>query len=237
MPSFLDDNGLNKFFQAIKAKFDTRYLNGPANALIEQNKKSFLKVWRGTVDEFKQVEAKESDTAYLVEGESADTEYAPITHAARHSKDGVDPILPTTIGAIDYNAAQSLTDGQKTQARNNIGAAPSGFGLGEDYAHEVISDCNDARLSGLYIMSTNTINYPPLIDNGKYGLLRVSARIPNEILQEVFCIGISGQSDFSAVRSSNSTDGWLPWECINPPHADWYRVPHHGALSGQACVC
>lgn len=102
MSSFLDDKGLNKFFQAIKAKFDARYLNGPANSLIEQNKKSFLKVWHGTADEFKQVETKESNTAYLVEGESADTEYAPITHAARHSKDGADPIDPVSIGAVPY---------------------------------------------------------------------------------------------------------------------------------------
>ncbi len=112
---------------------------------------------------------------------------------------------------------QSLTDGHKTQARNNIGAAPSGFGLGEDRAHEVISDCNDARLSGLYVMSTNTINYPPLIDNGQYSLLRVSARTSDEILQEVFCVGISGQSDFSAVRSYGNSGSWSPWEYINPP--------------------
>ena len=108
MSSFLDDKGLNKFFQAIKAKFDLRYLNGPANSLIEQNKKSFLKVWHGTADEFKQVETKESDIAYLVEGESADTEYAPITHAARHAKDGADPITSELIGAMS-SAATLLT--------------------------------------------------------------------------------------------------------------------------------
>lgn len=43
-------------------------------------------------------------------------------HAATHSKDGADPITPTAIGAVGYDAAQSLTDGQKTQARSNIGA-------------------------------------------------------------------------------------------------------------------
>lgn len=116
MSSFLDDKGLNKFFQAIKAKFDTRYLNGPANSLIEQNKKSFLKVWRGTADEFKQVETKESDTAYLVEGESADTEYAPITHAARHSKDGADPIDPVSIGATPYVGSYNCASGTEIDA-------------------------------------------------------------------------------------------------------------------------
>lgn len=125
------------------------------------------------------------------------------------------------MGGVDnyvrYDAAQSLTDGQKTQARDNIGAAPSGFGLGEERAHEVISDCNNAKLSGLYIMSSATVNYPPLIRNGQYSLLRVSARTSTEILQEVFCCGISGQYDFSAVRSYVNTGSWSPWEYINPP--------------------
>lgn len=51
-------------------------------------------------------------------------------HAATHSKDGADPITPTAIGAVGYDAAQNLTDAQKTQARGNINAAPDGFGLG-----------------------------------------------------------------------------------------------------------
>lgn len=49
-------------------------------------------------------------------------------HAATHSKDGADPITPTAIGAVGYDVAQNLTDGQKTQARGNIGAAPGGYG-------------------------------------------------------------------------------------------------------------
>lgn len=96
------------------------------------------------------------------------------------------------------------------------GKAPGGFGLGESRAHETITDCNDVKRSGLYIMSTHTINYPSLIPNAAYSLLRVSARIENEILQETFTVGISGQLVFSATRSSDAT-GWQPWEYINPP--------------------
>lgn len=89
--------------------------------------------------------------------------------------------------------------------------------MGEATAHEVIPDCDDAKLSGLYIMSSKTANFPTLIPNGQYSLLRVSARTSDEILQEVFCCGISGQYDFSAVRSYGNTDSWSPWEYINPP--------------------
>lgn len=118
--------------------------------------------------------------------------------------------------AVSFTS-QTLTDAQKTQARGNIEAAPDGFGLGKGEAHEVVPDCNDVKLSGLYIMSSKTTNYPSLIPNGKYSLLRVSARTESEILQEVFCIGIDGQYDFSAVRSYGNTGVWSPWEYVNPP--------------------
>lgn len=51
-------------------------------------------------------------------------------HASQHGKDGADPITPAAIGAVGYDAKQSLTDNQKNQARGNINAAPGGFGLG-----------------------------------------------------------------------------------------------------------
>ena len=123
----------------------------------------------------------------------------------------------TVQGTVRYDTAQTLTDAQKQQARANIAAAPDGFGLGKGIAHEVVPDCNDVKLSGLYIMSSNTTNYPTLIPNGQYSLLRVSARTADAILQEVFCVGIDGQSDFSAVRSYGSTGVWSPWEYVNPP--------------------
>lgn len=49
-------------------------------------------------------------------------------HASTHSKDGADPITPESIGAVGYDVTQALTDDQKTKARENIGAAPGGYG-------------------------------------------------------------------------------------------------------------
>ena len=220
MPSFLDDKGLNKFFQAIKAKFDTRYLNGPANSLIEQNKKSFLKVWRGTADEFKQVETKESDTAYLVEGESADTEYAPITHAARHSKDGADPIIPTTIGAVGYDAAQSLTDGQKTQARENIGAAPGGFGLGEELPRSVSTAAEvDAITANSVVRYANNLTNLVDGDSGdctRYAIVVTYSVNTTDKAQDTYCYGGGAHGDVMLHRG-RSGNTWLPWEWVNPP--------------------
>lgn len=139
-------------------------------------------------------------------------------YVSQYSGEEIDALLGGAgAGTVRYDAAQTLTDAQKTQARGNIEAAPDGFGLGKGIAHEVVPDCNDVKLSGLYIMSGNTTNYPTLIPDGQYSLLRVSARTASEILQEVFCIGIDGQYDFSAVRSYGNTGVWSPWEYINPP--------------------
>lgn len=139
-------------------------------------------------------------------------------YVSQYSGEEIDALLGGAgAGTVRYDTAQTLADAQKAQARANIAAAPDGFGLGKGIAHEVVPDCNDVKLSGLYIMSSNTTNYPTLIPNGQYSLLRVSARTADAILQEVFCVGIDGQSDFSAVRSYGSTGVWSPWEYVNPP--------------------
>ena len=64
----------------------------------------------------------------------------------------------TVQGAVRYDAAQSLTDAQKTQARGNIGAAPGGFGLGGD-AKVLTSndDVNTIGASGWYTWVNNNV--------------------------------------------------------------------------------
>ena len=52
---------------------------------------------------------------------------APATHADQHAKDGADPITPESIGAVGYDAQQSLSDAQKVQARGNISALNGQF--------------------------------------------------------------------------------------------------------------
>ena len=52
---------------------------------------------------------------------------APATHAAQHAKGGADPITPKIIGAIGYDAEQSLSNKEKGQARGNISALNGQF--------------------------------------------------------------------------------------------------------------
>lgn len=51
--------------------------------------------------------------------------------AHNESVDAHPDLRAAVAGSVRYDAAQSLTDDQKTQARGNINAAPGGFGLGE----------------------------------------------------------------------------------------------------------
>lgn len=56
-------------------------------------------------------------------------------YVSQYSGEEIDDLLGkagSATGAVRYDAAQSLTAAQQTQARSNIGAAPSRFGLGEN---------------------------------------------------------------------------------------------------------
>lgn len=54
-------------------------------------------------------------------------------YVSQYSGEEIDALLGIAgAGAVRYDAAQTLTDAQKTQARANIAAAPSRFGLGEN---------------------------------------------------------------------------------------------------------
>lgn len=119
---------------------------------------------------------------------------------------------------VRYDAAQSLTDTQKAQARTNINAAPGGFGLGQANM-ELLEDCNNAILSGWYFTDTGTVNTPG--EDGNGGVLCVSRRFDKRIYQEFHTINGNEYSRWSATRISYGNDStglqWGPWEWINPP--------------------
>lgn len=65
-------------------------------------------------------------------------------------------------GSVRYDAAQSLTNDQKTQARDNINAAPGGFGLGGVVAdapenNEGFADANLITATGFYRAVRNVL--------------------------------------------------------------------------------
>ena len=119
---------------------------------------------------------------------------------------------------VRYDVAQNLTDDQKTQARDNINAAPGGFGLGQANM-KVLEDCNNTILSGWYATDSPTLNTPG--EDGEAGVLRVNRRIDKRIYQEFHAINGNEYSRWSAARISYGDDStglqWGPWEYVNPP--------------------
>lgn len=134
-------------------------------------------------------------------------------------------------GAVRYDAAQTLTAAQQTQARGNINAAPGGFGYGEYRAFKKWDD-NDGSQFESYLDSlidgTNKIirltelaDYPSNILSGNAGWADVSIDNAGDILVE-WC----GPTDVVAgtvigiqkAYKKRLIDGtWLPWEYANPP--------------------
>ena len=112
--------------------------------------------------------------------------------------------------------AQSLTTGQKTQARNNIGAAPDGFGLGKSaYSLQQVNPANiDAcTAAGWYYYYDSA--YGSLAGLSFSGGIFV---IPSftDTLQYFFPRGANPNPGTYAVRKL-SGGTWTEWDINNPP--------------------
>ena len=115
---------------------------------------------------------------------------------------------------VRYDAAQTLTDAQKTQARGNIAAAPDGFGLGTAATFlTAADDLNTIGKGGWYWWTSSAPKNSPYA----FCTMRVD---PGELetgsyaTQTVYFIG---QNKGAKLRRYN-VDGTLqPWEWENPP--------------------
>lgn len=120
---------------------------------------------------------------------------------------------------VRYDAAQSLTDEQKAQARGNINAAPGGFGLGGAivYAPENSDGASDANLidaTGFYLAIANA-------GGGGWNYVFHMQYPSNAALQ------FSSYVNDTTYRIRKKISGvWQPWEWVDPPLAlgDEYRT-------------
>lgn len=108
---------------------------------------------------------------------------------------------------------QTLSDEQKVQARGNIGAAPDGFGLGEDVPSSAKNnDANTITKTGWFMASINTpTNGWWIIYSATYGDTMYQFAYANE--------GASSMLMGTVLQRSKKTANvdWTPWEYINPP--------------------
>lgn len=129
-------------------------------------------------------------------------------------------------GSVRYDAAQSLSDAQKAQARTNINAAPGGFGFGErvveiratssSEAYDAYCAKVDAKLSTLPKATPAIVTaYPPQI----YGYAATTVSIlfkgddKNAFLSN---IGATDGGQYGW-RMSKINGVWQPFEWVNPP--------------------
>ena len=139
------------------------------------------------------------------------------------------PDIRTAVaGSVRYDAAQTLSDEQKTQARENINSAPGGFGLGEAAKMLTASDnVDNVKKNGWYTWHWDPTRQPAgLPDEAKYhgGLMRVDSANPNtyDNVQTIYIIlspPNTNPGDQCVIQRMglNAPDIWNPWEWINPP--------------------
>ena len=153
-------------------------------------------------------------------------------YVSKYSGEEIDALLGGAgTGTVRYDAAQTLTDAQKTQARTNIGAAPSGGGVMES-ATEVSAlsaseryDTFCAKLDAvLATMPSKSVTFLPVYPPQYYGKgSDMCALFKNtNDYASVYTIGSYnvGRQGFRMVKrklhSGDPAGQWDPLEYINP---------------------
>lgn len=149
-------------------------------------------------------------------------------YVSKYSGEEIDERLTAAHNAVRYDAAQSLNDAQKAQARGNIAAAPDGFGLGANgdpnpYTVVTGATIDALNASGLFwYRDTNTPIYPDGWNSGTIGnLLHIGGDGHNTIAERQIFYPYYPYSNvalnISCMRMKTDSGNWQPWEWVNPP--------------------
>lgn len=140
-------------------------------------------------------------------------------------------IRSAVAGSVRYNAAQSLTDAQKAQARGNINAAPGGFGWGDSLRNVLASDTEDtyetycgkldALLADMPDGTSQLIYTRGPASTGQYsGAGNIVAVLSKLLGTSASLIGISPEprgTTNGLWRMLKDNGVWRPVEWSNPP--------------------
>lgn len=153
-------------------------------------------------------------------------------YVSQYSGEEIDALLGGVgTGTVRYDAAQTLTDAQKTQARGNIGAAPSGGGVMERAPEVAASSASEsyaafcAKLDAvLETMPASSVKflqvYPPQYSG--YGHDMCALYKSNNDYASVYTIGSYNdkRQGFRMIKhktyDSDPAGQWDPLEYINP---------------------
>lgn len=134
---------------------------------------------------------------------------------------------------VRYDAAQTLTNAQKTQARGNINAAPGGFGYGENQIFTKWDDNDGSQFEAFVdqmidgtskvVRLTGVADYPANVVSGNTGFadIRISSDGGVLVLFHGPVNIVEGSIDgvYHASKKRLLNGAWLPWEYDNPPLA------------------
>ena len=115
---------------------------------------------------------------------------------------------------VRYDSAQSLTDAQKQQARGNIEAAPSGFGLGTS-SQAIIADWDEALSNGWWRDGDDNLLNRPFPGLWGIGLTTNYAENSHSV-QSAFWVD-RDSSVYQKIRGRYQNGTWGTWEWVNPP--------------------
>ena len=132
-------------------------------------------------------------------------------YVSKYSGEEIDALLDGAgTGTVRYDAAQTLTGTQKTQARGNIGAAPDGYGLGSSIVYapsnsDGVSDANLINATGFYLAIAN-------VGSGGWNYV-FHMQYPSDAALQFG----SFVNDTTYQIRKKLIGVWQPWEWVNPP--------------------
>lgn len=97
-----------------------------------------------------------------------------------------------------------------TQSMSSMPFAPAGYGFGESIVTKAVSDCDDARLTGLYKVNANSAHSPISVE----AFMDVKSYSNNSKVQKIITNGTAVPVYATRIMSGGV---WGDWEYINPP--------------------
>ena len=140
----------------------------------------------------------------------------------------------TVQGAVRYDASQALTTAQKTQARGNIGAAPDGYGLGG--IGQLIADFDNAKKNGWYYAAAGALNSP----DGNFAWACHVQNLGNADIFVQDAYAISNVNAYLHRRRLVYIDTATqdnPWEWVDPPMATGQEYRTTERYLGKPVYC
>ena len=136
-------------------------------------------------------------------------------YVSKYSGEEIDERLTAAHNAVRYDAAQTLTDAQKTQARANIAAAPDGFGLGT--INRVVTDFDTVKMNGWYYGNAGTAHAPDSVNNWSVRVTNLGNNSEVCVQDAYALINVSRYLHCRRLMYVSTATQNNPWEWVDPP--------------------